>query len=172
MIKTRFFNNSDRTSHNRRNSDYLRFFNLQKSEKFRFLRRVFTLFFCYYCYILINILIKRSSRKNRTTFNINVNTGENRKKSDFTPKVARIIYFDSQCSKFLLYSPAGTRARRKKLKPSRPLVHFLRSLDALYCFPKAVVLCGSREQRSPKREGFQPSAWRGISQMEATWSQV
>ena len=78
----RRFGNSDRTSHNRNNSDFKHGFNPSKSEKFRLLRRVFTLFLCCYCYIFNILIILSSSSKNRTLFNINVNSGNFRKNSD------------------------------------------------------------------------------------------
>jgi len=75
--------NSDRTNPNRRNSAFWGFFQAAKSEKLRFYKQNISLFFCYYCYILIK-LINRSSSKNRTWRLVNINTAENRKNSDST----------------------------------------------------------------------------------------
>ena len=153
--------NSDRTYLNRRNSAFWGFFRPAESEKFRFFKRVFSLFLCCYCSLLIKYLSSSSNNRTRP-FNINVNTGKNRKNSDsplieqrgIVPamrrpqaaimkgtaiRTARLITFNSQEAKLLLYSGAGTRARRKNLKTSLPLVRFLRSLDALFCYQKEVL---------------------------------
>jgi hypothetical protein len=123
----------DRTNPNRNNSAFDPLFEVIKSEKFRFLRREFFLFFCCYCLILIKLL-KGSSRSYRTgLFNTYVNTGENRKNSDF--RTVRLIASNPKETWLLIYSGTGTRARRKKLKTSLPLIRFLRSLDALIFYP-------------------------------------
>jgi hypothetical protein len=75
--------NLDRTYPNRRNSDFRGFFQGTKSEKFRFSAMNFALFLCCYCLILIKLLKGSSSKYRTRQFNINVNSGENRKKYDF-----------------------------------------------------------------------------------------
>ena len=119
--------NSDRTTPNRRNSAFRYCITVKKSEKFRFLRVTFVLFLCCYCSIF-NILIdlSSSSKKNRTLFNINVNTGENRKNSDF--RIAHVLSINPKEIYFLLYSISSARARRKKRMSGSEVLSFLRSL--------------------------------------------
>lgn len=138
MKKDGFFK-SDRTTLNRRNSAFRPFITVNKSEKFRFLAVCFALFFYCYCSILIVLKDLSSSSKNRTRPGTLFNTVKNRKNSDSVNiRTARILNFNPKSAKFLLYSLNGTRARRKKFKPSLPLIRFLRSLDALYFFPQEV----------------------------------
>jgi hypothetical protein len=169
--------NLDRTYPNRRNSDFRGFFQGTKSEKFRFSAMNFALFLCCYCLILIKLLKGSSSKYRTRQFNINVNSGENRKNSDSLRRsgenrprnafasgkqreggrcrIARLISFNPLEIKLLLYSGSGTRARRKTLKASLPLIRFLRSLDALIAMHKGA------SQSSPKCRGFKPHARRG-----------
>ena len=162
--------NSDRTSHNRRNSDlrsiqkgFRPLLGLPKSEKFRFLSAAFSLFLCCYCSILIVLKGLSSSSKNRTRpgfMLIPVRIGKNTISENI--RTARLLNFNQKQAQLLLYSSTGTRARRKKFSISLPLIHFLRSLDAL------VAPCKSRERISPKCDAFRASARRGIFPQEVS----
>ncbi len=123
--------NSDRTTLNRKNSAFIRFFHAAKSEKFRFFKHNFYSFLCCYCLILIK-LINGSSKIIRTrSFNINVKalfsekfrfpfvfrTKGNRPRNAFASgkqheggrsKLARLISFNPQEARLLLYSGNAT----------------------------------------------------------------
>ena len=176
--------NLDRTSHNRRNSDLRPLFDLPKSEKFRFLSAVFSPFLCCFCSILIVLKGLSSSSKNRTRpgfMLIPAQIGKNTILSALAERIvpvmrrfpaaivkgtsirtARLLNFNQKQAQLLLYSSTGTRARRKKFSISLPLIHFLRSLDAL------VAPCKSRERISPKCDAFRASARRGIFPQEVS----
>lgn len=149
------------------NCSFLSFFNAIKSEKFRFLRRDFTLFL--YCYCYIYILINRAAAElleqtliltlipaiigkiPKCSTGVEHEGAENAAASSRLRELCSICFFHRTYS-YLSFgaskTPAaqqGCWARRKNLKISLPLIRFLTLL---------VALRRSGERRYPKHSAF------------------
>ncbi len=182
------FANLDRTYQDRKNSDFMSFFRSLKSEKLRFFKSVFSLFFCFYCLILIKLKNWGSSSKNRTGL-ININTGKNRKNSDslmlehqgIAPKVrrhpaaitqgayfrtARLIAFNPRETRLLLYSghatsqiPERSEGDTARRKKLKTSLPLIRFLRSLDAL---FVLPRRAVQTSPNTSALRARAVRGI----------